>query len=157
MRRVSILLIVSALVLGFTACEKKTEPTPVVEDLSGNIAAPAWADPEEYDYSSSMTAVVQVDLKTTYPEAAAGWQRSSDDKLAAFAGDVCCGVAEPADDLFFLYMTQPAGSSSTRVSLRYYSAHFKNIFEAADAITYESDGHVGSVNEPFVPAMKVVK
>ncbi|MBO7545153.1 MAG: hypothetical protein J6T19_00375 [Paludibacteraceae bacterium] len=146
-----------AVVLLVTASCKPGPNPPTPENLSGNVSAPAWTNPAEYDYSSSMTSVIKVDLLSSYPEAAKDWVLSPNDRLAAFMGDVCCGVIEPTDDLFFLYITEPEGATDTQVSLRYYSAFYKNLFEVKNAFVFQNDSHQGSVTNPLTPTFTVIK
>ena len=113
---------------------KKDEPETFISDQ----ARPVWTAPEAGDMTSSMTAVVKVDLKAQYPEKASDWQLNDNDLLAAFNGETCLGVA---------YIAGTEGA----VTLRYYSAHYKNFFEAKDAFTFANDAHLGTVAEPFVP------
>jgi hypothetical protein len=147
---------IALLLLMAASCKKEPDP-PTPENLSGNVSAPAWTNPTEYDYSSSMTAVIKVDLLADYPESAKEWTISPDDRLAAFMGDVCCGVIEPTDGLFFLYITEPDGTAETQVSLRYYSAFFKNLFESKNVFAFQNDTHQGSVTGPLTPAFTVIK
>ncbi|MBR3647939.1 MAG: hypothetical protein IKN59_06085, partial [Paludibacteraceae bacterium] len=139
--------------------------------------------PADYDYTSSMTAVVKVDLKAQYPVTGKDFVLNDSDLLAAFSGETCLGVAEPlsleghespvgfygcgplaripaAETLFFLYITGPSslqGGEGGKLSLRYYSTHYKNLFEAKDAINFVNDAHLGTVAEPLVPSFVVVK
>ena len=128
---------------------KKDEPETFISDQ----ARPVWTAPEAGDMTSSMTAVVKVDLKAQYPEKASDWQLNDNDLLAAFNGETCLGVASPKEGLFFLYIAGTEGA----VTLRYYSAHYKNFFEAKDAFTFANDAHLGTVAEPFVPTLVEVK
>ena len=157
MRKSIIISFACALMLLITGCNNKPEPKPEPENLSGEMSAPAWTNPTNYDFGSSMTAVVKVDLLKDYPESAKEWTLKPEDKLAAFMGDMCCGVAEQSDGLFWLYITEPENASDVLVSIRYYSAHFRNLFEAEDAFPFQNDAHQGSVTEPFIPAFKVIK
>ena len=122
---------------------KKDEPETFISDQ----ARPVWTAPEAGDMTSSMTAVVKVDLKAQYPEKASDWQLNDNDLLAAFNGETCLGVASPKEGLFFLYIAGTEGA----VTLRDCSAHYKNFFEAKDAFTFANDAHLGTVAEPFVP------
>ena len=141
---------------GLTSCTQEVTPP----SLQGDVAQPAWTAPADYDYTSSMTAVVKVSLLEQYPSMAADWQLNDSDRVAAFVGDECLGVVTPQEGLFYLYV---AGSTSsdqeqmTNVSLRYWSAHFKNLFEVKDAFPFKNDDHIGSVAEPFAPKFVVVK
>jgi len=128
----------------------KNEP----ETLVGNVPDPAWTFPAEHDYTSSMTAVVKVDLPASYPELAKDFVLTGKDRLAAFSGSTCMGVASPKDSLFYLYIA-PQTSFSGEVTLRYYSAHYKNLFEAENTFTFANDSRLGTVAEPFTPQWKV--
>ena len=136
--------------------EQQTQPQQT-ETLAGNVARPTWTAPGVSDITSSMTAVIKVDLKAQYPETAADWQPSVNDLLAAFSGETCLGVAQPQDGLFFLYIAAPVTGNPSSVTLRYYCAHYKNLFEAKDAFRFINDDHLGTIAEPFKPAFVVAK
>ena len=142
-------IILCTLLLLAAGCKEKNKP----ESFVGNVERPTWTAPTDYDYTSSMTAIVKVDLKAQYPDKAADFVLQDDDLLAAFSGETCLGIASPLEGLFFLYI---AGTEGT-VTLRYYSAHYKNLFEAKDAFPFVNDDHLGTVAEPLVPAFVVVK
>ena len=149
-----------ALLLLAAGC-KKDEPQPA-PTFVGNVAQPVWTAPAEHDYTASMTAVIAVDLKAQYPDIAADFVRKDDDRLAAFAGDRCLGVAGQTDGLFFLYVTAPDGESGSSLSnaavtLRYWSAFYTNLFESPDAFTFSNDAHLGTIDQPFTPAWTEVK
>ena len=138
----------------FTGCKDSNEP----ESFNGDVARPAWSVPADYDVTSSMTAVVKVDLKAMYPSRAADFVLNDNDLLAAFFGETCLGVASPQDGLFFLYIAGPtANANANAVTLRYYSADYKNLFEARDAFPFVNDTNLGTVAEPLIPALQVVK
>ena len=145
-----------ALLLLAAGCKPKEEPIDPQKALYGNVARPEWVAPEDYDYTSSMTAVIRVDLKAQYPDAAADFVLDDQDLLAAFIGDECCGVATPQDGLFYLYISSPVTDNPSPVTLRYWSAHYKNLFVASDAFPFVNDNNQGSYNTPFVPTFVVV-
>ena len=89
-----------------------------------------------------------------YPKVAADFLLDDDDLLGAFAGEQCLGVASLVDGYFFIYINEPEDENSF-VTLRYYSAHYKNIFEAEDVFPFRNDDHIGTVAEPFIPAFVV--
>lgn len=134
-------------------CKTKDEPETFISDK----ARPTWTAPEVSDMTSSMTAVVKVDLKAQYPDQAADFVLDSNDLIAAFSGETCLGVASPQDGLFFLYIASPVTGNPSSVTLRYYSAHYKNLFEAKDAFPYRNDDHLGTPDNPFIPAFVVAK
>ena len=140
--------------LCFAGCKKDTNAP---ETFNGNVARPTWTAPEVSDMSSSMTAVVKVDLKAQYPETAADFVLDNNDLLAAFSGETCLGTAQPQEGLFFLYIAAPVTGNPSSVTLRYYSAHYKNLFEAVNAFPFVNDTQQGTTAEPFKPAFVVAK
>lgn len=138
----------------FSGCKKDKEQAP--ETFVSDKARPVWTAPEKSDMTSSMTAVVKVDLKAQYPNIAADFALNEKDLLGAFSGEQCLGVAEVKDGYFFIYINSPEGGSSP-VTLRYYSAQYKNLFEAKDAFPFKNDDILGTIAEPFIPALVVVK
>ena len=132
--------------------QPQPDPEPT-ETLAGNVARPSWTAPDVYDMTSSMTALVKVDLKAQYPKLAADYKLDANDVLGAFSGDTCLGVGTIVDGLFFIYIDATEGA----VTLRYWSAQYKNLFEEKDAFTYANESSLGTVAEPLVPALTVVK
>ena len=152
----SVLCILSVLAVSFAGCKKDSEKEPdnpqPQTTLYGSVARPAWTAPEKSDMTSSMTAVVKVDLKAQYPNIAKDFVLDDTDLLAAFSGDICLGVTSPDEGLFYLYIGAPIGVTPSSVTLRYYSAHYKNLFEHKDAFPYLNDECLGTVAEPYIPA-----
>ncbi len=149
-------ILLCALLLLAAGC-KKDEPT-APESLYGNVENPTWTVPSDYDYTSSMTAVTKV--ASLNGQAVKDSIVNSSDLLAAFYGETCLGVASPQDGLFFLYVAQPIANSqelTANITLRYYSAHYKNIFEARDAFVFHNDDRLGTIAQPLTPPFKVVK
>lgn len=139
-----------------TGCKRdKNEPDTFVS----NVARPSWTVPADYDYSSSMTAVVKVDLKAQYPEMAADWQLTDNDLIAAFIGETCLGVAQPQEGLFFLFVAGPNDQmvNEKMVNLKYYSAFYKNLFEVKNAFPFQNDANLGTIADPFIPTFVVAK
>lgn len=142
---------------------KKNEP----ETFLSNQSAPTWAVTADYDMTSSMTAVVQIDLKAQYPEKASDWQLTDSDLLAAFddAGN-CLGIASPLSleegagesSLFYLYISAPADSQApSTISLRYYSATLSNIFVSEETFPFSNDAQLGKVSAPYIPTFIIEK
>ena len=170
MKKLYFICMLAVVALCFAGCKKdkndpeqQTQPQQT-ETLAGNVARPTWTAPEVSDLTSSMTAVVKVDLKAQYPETAADWTRSDDDLLAAFSGETCLGVAEWVSDAeaYWLYIAAPLTNDKSQmtnqaVTLRYYSAHYKNLFEAKDAFEYHNDTQQGTADNPLIPTFVVVK
>ena len=150
-----LLIAVLTVLTVFAAGCKKEEP----ETFISNVSRPTWTAPEASDITSSMTAVVKVDLAAQYPETAKDFVLEDNDLLAAFSGETCLGVVQPQEGLFFLYIAGPNDQSPMTndqlVTLRYYSAHYKNLFEAKDAFPFRNDDHLGTVAEPLIPQFVV--
>lgn len=117
---------------------------------NGNVPTPDWQVPSDYDYSSSMTVVAQVDLTQTYTLKPDDWQLDTADLLAAFAGEECIGVSKPVDSLFFLYITSPS-QDNVDITLRYYSTRLHNVFQANTVFQFVNGDRQGSVNAPLRP------
>ena len=150
------------LLLCATGCKKdknkKDDNTPISnsETLVGKVSAPTWTASSDYDYNSSMTAVVRIDLAEQFPDRASDFELTGNDVLAAFIDGQCVGVSKPEEGLFFLFITEPVTTGSNRqVTLRYYSVHYKNLFEATNVFPFENDARQGTVTEPYVPELKV--
>ena len=147
-------LIICLVVSLCTGCKDKPDnpDDPVIP--SGHVSTPDWQVSPDYDYSSSMTVIAEVDLTKTYNALTSNdWQVDTADLLAAFAGEECIGVTKPVDDLFFLYITSPSQGNED-VSLRYYSARLHNIFQADTKFTFVNGARLGSVNDPLQPSFK---
>ena len=136
------------LLLGAAGCKGNSEDP---ENRKGNVPRPTdWVVPTEYDYSSSMTAIVRL------PDALNSTQQA-EDLLAAFdAGGHCLGVASPSTEngaekgLFFLYITAPADEAERNITLRYWSAHWTNIFTHTNAFVFATDARQGTMDSPFI-------
>lgn len=143
--------------------EKET-PNDTVK-LGGNVQVPTWAVDSNYDYSTSMTAIVKVDLTINYALAVDGEGKlvdsniiDSNDLLAAFIGNTCVGVANPTEGLFYLYINDDNSAEAVKnISLRYYSAKLQNMFEAKDVLVFKNDDRIGTVLEPFTPAFTLAE
>ena len=149
-------IISCGLLLLAAGCKPKEEPKPEQPNLSGNVARPEWVAPEEYDYTSSMTAVIKVEKLND--QMVNEEMVNEADLIAAFIGDECLGVASPDNGLFYLYIASPNEQmvNEQMVNLRYYSTHFKNLFVAKDAFPFVNDDQQGSYNAPFVPNLVVL-
>lgn len=142
-------IILCALLLFAAGC-KKDEPVNPQQALYGDVARPTWTVQEDYDYSSSMTAVIKVE--TLNGQVVNARLVSESDVLAAFVGEECRGIATYDGGLFYLYIAGPhdATENDQVIRLRYWSSHYTNLFEDG-AITFVNNAHIGSVAEPYVP------
>jgi len=127
-----------------TSCEKKGQPVDPYVD-PGTTENPQWnITVDTTDMTTSMTAIIRVNFG------------KSEDMLAAFIGDECCGIGEYMDGLYWLYIS-PASEQGGNVQLRFYSQHLKRIFVAKETFLFINDGHLGSVNDPYIPTWDVAQ
>ena len=122
--------------------------------LIGGVEKPAWTATSDYDLSSSMTAVVKVDLAGSFTAeelSAVKYEASTNDELAAFAGTTCLGVGtwNAEYGAYWLYITAP--SEGEEIVLRYYSAALKQIFVATATLPFHNDTQVGNAAAPYTP------
>ena len=134
-------IILCSLLLFAAGCKPKEEPVDPQKALYGDVARPTWTVSDDYDYTSSMTAVISMDSLVT----------SSEDVLAAFIDDECRGIATYDSGLFYLYIAGPGET----VTLRYWSAQYTNLF-AAEPISFVNDVQLGSTADPYKPVFVVV-
>ena len=153
MNRLLIFSVVLLSMFTFASCSSKPNNDP--ESIYGNKVRPDWQEVKSEDISVSMTAVVKVDLTKSYSQAS-DVSVVTNDVLAAFAGSQCCGIANPIDGLFYLYISDPKGEQKM-ITLRYYSSVLKNIFYSEDSFVFVNESRQGNVNEPFVPTFVVEK
>ena len=143
-------IILCALLLLAAGCKPKEEPVDPQKALYGNVARPTWTVSEDYDYSSSMTAVITIE--TLNGQILNDSIVNKDDLLAAFIGEECRGIATYDSGLFYLYVAGPGET----VTLQFWSAHYKNLF-AAEPIPFVNDTQLGSTAEPYKPNWVVAK
>lgn len=147
-------LIALCAVLFLTACGKDDEPTSIV----GNVGKPVWVAPDDYDITSSMNAIVKVDLSSIYTTSqlsAVNYHQTIDDIVAAFCEEECLGVAPMQDGLFYLFISAPKNGKN--ITIKHYSAALKHIYATRATIPYSNDGNLGTVSNPCTPAWKVEK
>lgn len=154
----SIIILIALMGLIVTGCERENVTVSDTPDNPGiptnNLSAPHWVVDTNYDYSSSMTAVVEVDLSLAYPQIGDSWHIDSSDMVGAFCGGQCVGVARPSGTLFFVYITPPSPGNSEPVTLRYYSSVLKNIFYGDVAFPFYNGDRQGTVNNPLRPLFR---
>ena len=154
----SIIILIALMGLLVTGCQKENVSAPITPDKpdipAGNLSAPNWNVRPNYDYSSSMTAVVEVDLSLTYPQIGNNWHVDTADMVGAFCDDRCVGVAKPTGSLFFVYITSPTPGNNEPVTLRYYSSVLKNIFYGDVAFPFCNGDQRGTVNNPLRPQFR---
>ena len=151
------MMVACAAMLLATGC--KDEKQNQAESIIGNVSKPTWVAPESFDMSSSMTAIVGIDLTSVYTAAqleAVKYERSADDLLAAFAGETCLGVGKWLEegDAYWLFIAAPENADA--VTIKHYSAALKHVF-VSESIPYSNGAHLGSVDEPYNPKWTVAQ
>ena len=152
MKRIKKTLTISAFTFLFLlfACHKDNEPAS--DPMHGTIVDPAWSVSSDYDYSNSMTAVANVLLLQHDGNPVAGdiWTLDTADRLAAFVGNECVGVAKPNGNLFFLFIVSTHNTDVDEpVSLRYYSAKLLNIFHTDTTFPFVNGSQQGTASAPL--------
>ena len=148
-------IILCALLLLAAGCKPKEEPVDPQTNLNGNVARPTWTVSEDYDYTSSMTAVIKIE--TLNGQIVNDQMVNDSDLLAAFVGEECRGIATYDGGLFYLFIAGPNEQSSItndQLTIKYWSAHYTNLF-VSDPITFVNDAQLGSIAEPYKPALVV--
>ena len=160
--RIMIFVSCTLLLLSAAGCGSDDSDDVVSKPTIYSVPRPHWVVSEDYDYSSSMTAIIHVDLSSLYPNDTVNHHVDSLDLIGAFIDNQCCGVASPVEGengLFFLFVTQPVDDANftgtADVTLRYWSAQYKNIFVAEDAFPFVHDGREGTVANPFIPSFVI--
>jgi len=143
------------LLVSLAGCQKEQYITPITNDTTdtpggGTVERPDWSVAPGYDYSRSMTAVVAVDLSRLHST----WRLDTADLLGAFAGEECVGVAAPTSNLFYLFIVAPRASSQV-ITLRYYSATLRNIYQADVSFPFENGGRQGTTGNPLIPTWTI--
>lgn len=139
-------MMISAL-LFLASCSKEegdsvAEPNP----MFGNITDPAWSVSTDYDYTTSMTAVIGVDLQG----GDSLWTIDTADRVAAFVGDECVGLVAPSGTLFFLFIVPPQHAEDGNfITLRYYSSYYHNIFHSDDVFPFVNGSQQGTASNPL--------
>jgi len=153
-----------ALLLLAAGCKHNNEPVdpvapvdPVVapDTITGNLDAPAWEPSSAFDMTSSMTAVVRVDLSLTYPDQVAelGLTAPAEgDLVAVFDGEVCMAVSDCIDGLFYLCVAKGTDAGLTgELQFRYYSTGLRNIFVSSETVPFRNETRLGTYSDPYTP------
>ena len=83
------------------------------------------------------------------------WAIDSSDRVAAFVGDECVGLAAPTDTLFFLFIVPPQQDGADNpVTLRYYSSYYRNIFHSDAAFPFVNGSKQGTASSPLIVAFQ---
>lgn len=163
MKYYQIMMAALAVVVSFASCSSSgDDETPTyVEPTYTQHEDPQWEDPASGDsgsttggsssatpYPGDMTAYVQL------PDSLKAYM-SNADKLAAFCGSECRGVASrPANDEVWLIRIY--GNVGDEITLKYYRADKKYIYDSVEPkIVLSNDSHLGTYDDPVTIFMKV--
>lgn len=154
------MFIVVATISLFASSCKNSGQDP--EALVGEVSKPAWAVPENYDFSSSMTAIVRVDLTKTYKAEQLkelNYSIKDGDLLAAFCGNTCLGIGKYKADknAYWLYIAAPESGSGSQITIKHYSSVLKHIYTASETLPYNNGGNEGTPSEPYSPVWVVAE
>ena len=94
------------------------------------------------NYSVNMTAVLNLPTNLNA-------YVSTDDKLAAFVGSSCRGVATLINNSFYITVKGTPDEQST-VVFKYYSSRNKYMYQTTNTISFEPDYVLGTVDNPKV-------
>lgn len=135
-------VIISAILAGtiFTSCEK--------EPVYTTYENPHWEVGSYEGISESCTIVMDLpaNLKP-YQDAA--------DVVGAFIGNECRGVSTQQEGLFYIIVSG-AGDESGNITLRYWNARNKYMYQVNEVIPFEINGQKGSSDAPFVPSFSIL-
>ena len=125
----------------FVSCKEDDEKFPT-------FPTPVW-NVNSAEYSVNMTAVV------TLPQALIQYAEEGD-QLAAFSGDVCRGVGEIIDGLYYVaILGMPEDQSN--IHFRYYSIRNEYLYQTADLFAFDADEIFGTTDEPETIELSIVK
>lgn len=143
MKRISqtvVIIVISILYVCLNSCKE--------EESFTEFPAPDWTVATDPNYSVSMTAVVILPANlSVYAQA--------DDRLAAFVGNECRGVAYRIDDVFYL-LVKGAPSEQVQVNIRYYSTRNKYMYTTDTDLTFEADAVYGTADEPMTLSLSAL-
>lgn len=110
--------------------------------------APAWRVDANPDYSVSMTATVVL------PANLAAYEQA-EDKMAAFIGEECRGVAQFINGAYYLLVKGSPGEQS-QISIRYYSARNQYMYTTGAFIPFEADAVYGTADAPVILPLSII-
>lgn len=141
MKDIKIILPVLALVIMTLAgCKKEKEYK--------TFGQPNWQEVFNTEYTSSMTAVVDLPRELSVYE-------QDTDELAAFVNGECRGVAKNVDGHKYI-MIKCMPDENGMVTFRYYSSANKYMYECANCTPLENDGIYGTADSPVILKLKVI-
>ena len=121
----------------------------------GNDSRPDWQPPSPYDYESFMIYKVALPFELRLSS-------SPDDLLALYIGDEIRAVASPSVEKFndednYTYILKILGNDDHSIrqafTYKYYSTHFKRIFEETDIGSFMPETVMGVDEEFTLPSL----
>lgn len=137
--RISFLIMLSLVLITVLSCDK-----------DGPTLSPDWTITQNPDYSVTMTAVVQLPKDMI-------WSIRAEDKLAAFVGDECRGIASLVNENVHFVLIRGKADEVNNVEFRYYSAYKETIYKTEDFLPFEPDFVFGTVDTPEILELQKMK
>lgn len=152
---VIILLGVSLLYPSCDGGDGASDNPPVVDSVKPSyptFGSPNWTvkDIKAFEHTMTVAVVLPDSLSSNV---------LGNDKLAAFVGSECRGVAEqleltPTKHIWMI--TAYGNKTMENLTFKYYSSKTKYMYHSAMATPFVPDGNVGNIDNPQVIGMKVV-
>ena len=154
MKHYQIIIAILAVAVSFVSCGSSGDdeiPT-YVEPTYTQHEDPQWEDPTTGGGSSSATPYPgDMTVYLQLPDSLKAYM-SNADKLAAFCGSECRGVASrPANDEVWLIRIYGDVNAKPheQIKLRYYCATNKYMYSSVETIEFKGDGdRIGTYDEP---------
>lgn len=107
--------------------------------------APDWqVNENEFEHTMTMVAFLNVNATNL---------SSTNDRLAAFVGDECRGVANliyvESTDGYYAFLTVFANSGSETVNFKIYDSTANTVIDADQVLPFEINRHYGSISADF--------
>jgi len=124
------------------------------KDKPPRVSSPSWTVDNAGAYAVSMTAVVRLPSNLFK-------KRRATDKMGAFIGDQCRGIGKRVllgdTSAVFFVLIHGKASEKGPVQFQYYSAHTSYIYQTKPYLGFVMDGNYGTVDQPEILELKVVK
>lgn len=142
--RYILILMILLFLFFFPGCKKDKPP---------RFPSPSWTVADNVEYSASMTAVVQLspDLFRNKGKA---------DKLAAFIDDECRGLGERIQldsGAVFFVLIHGKPSEQSKIQFKYYSERSSYMYQTEAFLDFILDANYGTVDEPRVLKLKLMR
>lgn len=138
--RMSLIVVVLITIVCFSSCKK--------EPVYNTYENPHWNVSSYEGLSESCTIVMDLpsNLKPYQDDA---------DVVGAFIGDECRGVSTQQEGLFYI-MVVGASDENGNITLKYWSARNKYMYQVNEVIPFEINEQKGTSDAPFVPTFTIL-